>query len=36
MDRALVESARGEGTDGEEFLQGMLAELDAKDRRKAG
>ncbi len=36
MDRALGESTRGEGTDGEEFMQGMLDELDAKHRRKAG
>jgi antitoxin ParD1/3/4 len=36
MDRALAESVRGEGTDGEEFLQGMLDELDAGHRRKAG
>lgn len=36
MDRALGESARGEGVDGEEFIQGMLAELDAVNRRKAG
>jgi antitoxin ParD1/3/4 len=40
MDRALGESARGEGTDGEEFLQGMIDELDAgmvpPSRRKAG
>ena len=35
MDRALGESARGEGTDGEEFMQGML-ELDTGNRRKAG
>ena len=36
MDRALGESARAEGTDGEEFLQGMLDELDARHSRKAG
>ena len=36
MDRALVESARAEGTDGEEFLQEMLDELDARHSRKAG
>ena len=36
MDRALGESARAEGTDGEEFMQGMLDELDAGHRRKAG
>ena len=36
MDRALGESARGEGVDGEEFLQGMLDELDAEHGRKAG
>ena len=27
MDRALNESARGEGTDGEAFVQGLLDEL---------
>ena len=27
MDRALGESARGEGTDGEEFMPGILEEL---------
>ena len=36
MDRALGESARGEGTNGQEFMQGMLDELDAGHRRKAG
>lgn len=36
IDRALGESARGEGTDGEEFMQGMLDELDGGNRRKAG
>ena len=36
MDRAPAESVRGEGTDGEEFMQGMLDELDAGHRRKAG
>lgn len=36
MDRALGESARAEGTDGEEFLQGMLDELDARHSRKTG
>ena len=36
MDRSLDESARGEGADGEEFLRGMLDELDAGHRRKAG
>jgi antitoxin ParD1/3/4 len=36
MDRALGESARGEGTDGEEFMQVMLDDLDALHRRKAG
>lgn len=35
MDRALGESARGEGADGEEFMQGMIDELDAKHGRKA-
>ncbi len=36
MDRALGESARGEGADGEEFMQGILEDLDAGNRRKAG
>lgn len=36
MDRALGESARGEGSDGEEFIQGMLDDLDAVNRRRAG
>jgi antitoxin ParD1/3/4 len=36
MDRALGESARGEGADGEDFMQGMLEDLDAGNRRKAG
>lgn len=35
MDRALGEAARGEGTDGEKFMQGMLAELDAEHSRKS-
>lgn len=34
LDRALGESTRGEGTDDEEFMQGMLEELDAGHRRK--
>jgi len=36
MDRALGESARMEGTDGEPFVQGMLDELDAGQNSKAG
>lgn len=36
MDRALGESARGEGVDGEAFLQKMLDDLDAEEIRKAG
>lgn len=36
MDRALAESGRGEGTDGDEFMQGMIDELDVTHRRKAG
>jgi antitoxin ParD1/3/4 len=36
MDLALGESARGEGTDGEEFMQTMLAGLDEKHRHKTG
>ena len=35
MDRALGESDRGEGTDGEEFIQGMWEELDARHKLKA-
>ena len=35
MDRALSESDRGEGTDGGQFMQEMLDELDAGHRRKA-
>jgi antitoxin ParD1/3/4 len=34
MDRALGEAARGEGSDGETFMQGMLDELDAGQTRK--
>lgn len=34
MDRALDESSRGEGIDGEEFMQGMIADLEAGNRRK--
>lgn len=34
MDRALEESSRGEGIDGEEFIQGMIADLEAGNRRK--
>ena len=36
MDRALGESDRGEGTDGDQFMQEMLDDLDARHRRKAG
>lgn len=36
MERALGESARGEGTDGEVFMQEMLEDLDAGSRRKTG
>ena len=36
MDRALGESDRGEGTDGETFLQEMLDELDVREKRRAG
>ena len=35
MDRALSESDRGKGTDGGQFMQEMLDELDAGHRRKA-
>lgn len=33
MDRALGESARSEGSDGEKFMQEMLDELDARNSR---
>jgi antitoxin ParD1/3/4 len=36
MDRALAESTRGEGADGEEFMQGLIEDLDTGTRRKAG
>ncbi len=36
MDRALAESARGAGTDGEKFMKGMLDEWAAGHRRTAG
>lgn len=36
MDRALGQSARAEGTDGEEFKQGLLHDLDAGNGRSAG
>ena len=36
MDRALGESDCGEGTDGDQFMQEMLDDLDAGHRRKAG
>ena len=36
MDAALSESARGEGTDGEQFMQDMLQDLDARLGRNAG
>ena len=36
MDRALGESDRGEGTDGDQFMQEMLDGLDDSQRRKAG
>lgn len=36
MDRALAESARGEGADGEEFMQGLIEDLETGTRRKAG
>jgi hypothetical protein len=35
MDRALGESDRGEGSYGEEFIRGMLDELDVVSRRLA-
>lgn len=35
MDIALSQSARGEGTDGEQFMQEMLQDLDAQPGRKA-
>jgi antitoxin ParD1/3/4 len=36
MDRALAESARGEGADGEEFMQGLIEDLETGTKRKAG
>lgn len=36
MDRALGESTRSEGTDGDQFMQEMLDNLDAQRERKAG
>jgi antitoxin ParD1/3/4 len=36
MDCALAESARGEGADGEEFMQGLIEDLETGTRRKAG
>jgi antitoxin ParD1/3/4 len=36
MDRALGEAGRGEGTDGEQFMQELIGGLDARERSKAG
>lgn len=36
MDRALAESTRGEGADGEEFMQGLIEDLETGTRRQAG
>jgi antitoxin ParD1/3/4 len=36
MDCALAESARGKGADGEEFMQGLIEDLETGTRRKAG
>ncbi|MCC6366980.1 MAG: type II toxin-antitoxin system ParD family antitoxin [Bryobacterales bacterium] len=36
LDRALGESARGQGTDGEEFMRAMLDELDTAHSHKTG
>lgn len=36
MDRALSESSKGEGTDGEEFMRRMMDEMDVTHGRKAG
>jgi antitoxin ParD1/3/4 len=36
MDRTLRESAQGQGTDGEQFMQEMLDDLDTRHRPKAG
>ena len=36
LDRALAESARGEGVDGENFVQGLVEELETGTKRKAG
>lgn len=35
IDRALSQADRGEGTDGEQFMQELISDLDARDR-KAG
>lgn len=35
MDRALAESARGEGADGEKFMQGLFEDVETVTRRKA-
>ena len=35
MDRALGEASRGEGSDGEQFMQELIGDLDARER-KAG
>ena len=36
MDRALGESDREEGADGEQFMQEIIDDLDIRQRRKAG
>jgi hypothetical protein len=36
LDRALAESARGEGVDGEKVVQGLVEELETGTKRKAG
>lgn len=36
MDRALAESDRGEGADGETFIERMLEDLDPGNRRNSG
>ena len=37
MDKGLAQAERGEGADGEVFMQGLLEDLDAREsKRKAG
>ena len=37
MDKGLAQAERGEGVDGEEYMQGLIADLDSRQsKRKAG